>query len=430
MTTMARSQPTASTARRPRIGVDFHTFDGIFQGSRSHLLGVYREAVRTALDIDFVFFVGDPERLRREDPAFSLPNVTLVRMKHRSAFARLGWQLAWAQLRHRIDLLHVQYRLPLLPLGPCAVTVHDVLFETHPQYFSAGFARMARWTGRWAARHARLLFTVSDYSRSEMMRLYGLAQERIHVTCNAVDSSRFLPGRQGMDLVRRRGLTPGRYLCTVGRIEPRKNHLKILQAYALLVEQHGPALAQHGMALPPLVVIGQRDFGDQAVFDEVRRLGIETQVVFLETVTDEELPALIRHARVFTYLSLAEGFGMPVLEAMACSVPVITSNTTALPEVAGDAALLVDPEDAQTISLAMARLMLDPWMSADLGRRGVEQAARFRWTSAARSLVSAFRQHFNLEPPLEEQPQPWPDHLAPIQQRAPSYRVLSWPNAA
>ena len=107
----------------PRIGVDFHTFDGIYQGSRSHLLGLYGEAIALAPEFDFVFLLADPDRLRREQPAFSAPNVQLEAMPHRGGIVRLGWQLAAAQRRLRLDLLHVQYRLPLWPAGPCACTI-------------------------------------------------------------------------------------------------------------------------------------------------------------------------------------------------------------------------------------------------------------------------------------------------------------------
>jgi glycosyltransferase involved in cell wall biosynthesis len=402
---MNATAPTADSpslpARRPRIGVDFHTYDGKFQGSRSHLLGLYREAVALAPEIDFVFFVGDAEKLGREHPAFRAPNVTLVSMPRRNALLRLGWQLPWLQRTHRLDLLHMQYRLPLLPAwlggGPCACTIHDVLFETHPEHFPSAFRRLMHWTGQHAVRHSALLFAVSRFTRDELARLYGADAERIALTCNGVDAKRFRPGLDGAPLVRALGLKPGEYLCTVGRIEPRKNHLNLLRAYARV---HAPR--------PPLVIVGQPDpdFGEVAVRAEVRALGLENDVVFLEHVSDQELPALIRHAKLFLYPSFAEGFGMPVLEAMASGVAVITSNTTSLPEVAGDAALTVDPHDSTELSAAILCLLADPRRRALLAERGLQQAQRFTWRASAQSLVGVYRQHF-----AEAAPQP-------LQQRA------------
>lgn len=374
----------ATSSRRPRIGVDLHTFDGKFQGSRSHLLGLYREAIGLAPDIDFHFLLGEPERLLREEPAFRAPNVRLVEMPHRPALWRLGVQLAQLQRRLQLDLLHVQYRLPFVPLGPCACTIHDILFETHPEHFPSRMRRFLSWTGRRAVQRAAVLYSVSEYSRQSIAHRYGVSAERIEVTANGVDAVRFHPGREGEALINALGLQSGSYVCTVGRIEPRKNHLGLLAAYALMPQPR-----------PPLVIIGQPDpdYDVQAVYDTVQRLGLGDDVRFLDQVTDTQLPALLRHAKLFVYPSLAEGFGMPVLEAMASGVAVVTSNTTSLPEVAGSAGLTVNPWDAHELAAAMLCLLADPARRAALVQRGLAQAARYHWRASAEVLVEGFRRH-------------------------------------
>ena len=178
---------------RPRLGVDFHTFDGIFQGSRSHLLGLYREAIVQGPDVDFVFFLSRPDDLRRSHAEFSRSNVQLVVMPRRPGLWRLSWQLPALRRRHRLDLLHLQFRLPLLPSGPCICTLHDVLFETHPQYFGRTFRLMARLSARHAVRRARFTLTVSEYSRREIARHYPVDVNRVILTPNAVDRERFHP---------------------------------------------------------------------------------------------------------------------------------------------------------------------------------------------------------------------------------------------
>ena len=380
----------AGQTRRPRIGVDFHTFDGFYQGSRSHLLGIYREAIRRAPEYDFVFFCAEPDKLREADPAFAMPNVHCVSMPHRGGLARLGWQLALLQRRHRIDLLHVQYRMPLVPWGACAVTIHDTLFETHPQFFDKGFLRMARFTGRRSVKKAALLMTVSEFSRREIARLYGVDPLRVTITGNGVNLTRFHPlsttggdDWNGADLVRSLGATPGEYLIAVGRLEPRKNHLNLVRAYARMAEPR-----------PQLLIVGQRDFEHDEAFAEVERLGLGKEITFLERVADAELPALVRHARVFVHPSFAEGFGMPVLEALASGVPVVTSNTTALVEVAAGAALAVAPDDPQAIADAIERLLHDATLRQRLGAQGLEVAARHRWDASAKHLLGAFRRFF------------------------------------
>lgn len=372
--------PAAARSKRIRLGVDFHVWDELFQGSRSHLLGLYRAAIRLAPDIDFIFFLDDTDSLRRAHAEFAAPHVTLVRMPKRPGVLRLALQLPWLQWRHKLDLLHMQYKLPLLRLGRCACTIHDVLFETHPQYFEPTFARQMHYFCTKAARQSSLLLTVSDYSRQEMVRQYGLAPEEIHITANAVDHSRFYPGDAGEDLVRDLGLTPGRYILTVGRLEPRKNHVTLLKAYAALAADS-----------PPLVIVGQRDFQHGAVFETIAALGLNDRVKVLESVSDAELPAVLRHAQVFAYPTFAEGFGMPVLEAMASGVPVITANTTALPEVAGDAALLVPPDDDAGLAAALSEVLAPGPRAQAMRQAGLLQAARFSWEASAQTLLAGIR---------------------------------------
>ncbi|MDP2006725.1 MAG: glycosyltransferase family 1 protein [Rubrivivax sp.] len=373
----------AASTRRPVLGVDFHVWDGIYQGSRSHLLGLYRAATAMAPDIDFVFFLDQPEALRRAHPEFAAPHVRLVRMPRRPGPWRLAWQLPWLRRRHGVDLLHLQYRLPFVAAGACACTIHDLLYETHPQFFTRFFVWQSRLTGRRAALRAALLFTVSACSRDELMRLYGVDPGRVAITCNGVDFERFTPGPAGADAVRALGLVPGGYLLTLGRLEPRKNHLTLLRSYAELPGD-----------TPPLVIVGQRDFHHDAVFEEIRRLGLGERVRVLENIDDAGLPALLRHALVFVYPAFAEGFGMPVAEAMASGVPVITSNTTSLPEVAGPGAVLVDPASVAQLTQALALVLADPALRQRLVQAGLQHVRRFDWAASAAVFVAALRKHF------------------------------------
>lgn len=376
----------AAAARRPVLGVDFHVWDGIFQGSRSFLVGLYRAAIVQAPDIDFVFFLDQTEALRQTHAEFRAAHVRLVRMPRRPAPWRLGWQLPWLQWRHGIGLLHMHYRLPFLPTGPCACTIHDVLYDTHPQFFTPFFVWHTRLTGRGAARRSALLFTCSAYSRHEIARLYGVDEQRVAITGAGVDFQRFTPGPAGADTVRALGLEPGAYLLTLGRLEPRKNHVTLLRAYAQLAGD-----------TPPLVIVGQRDFHYGAVFDEIRRLQLGGRVRVLESVDDASLPALLRHARLFVFASHAEGFGMPVAEAMASGVPVITSNTTSLPEVAGPGALLVDPASPEGLAQAMTRVLGDADLRQRLVRDGLQHVQQFNWQASAAVFIAALRRHFDAE---------------------------------
>ena len=380
----------AGQTRRPRVGIDFHTFDGPGQGRRTHLLGMYREAVRRAPEYDFVFFCARPDLLRAADPAFALAIVKCVAMARRTSLARLGWQLAWLRLRHRIDLLHMQDRLPVLPCGPCVVTLHDTLFETHPQLFTKVLRRLVRLTGRRAVRKAALLVATSEFSRREIARLYGVDPVGITLTANGVDTARFHPAsasrggdQDDAEVLRSFGAAANDYIVCVGRRQPRRNHLALVRAYARLAEPR-----------PPLLVVGQGEgLHDEAVA-EVHALGLLHQVKFIEDVADAALPALLRHARVVFHTSRAEGFGLPVLEAMASGVAVITSDAAGMAELSAGAVLAVNPDDPLAITQALERLLYDPMLRRRLAARGLEVAAGRRWDSAAKALVGAYRRFF------------------------------------
>lgn len=375
-----------SNESRRNIGVDFHTFDGIFQGSRSHVIGLFKQVVRLAPELGFTFFLDDPARLLSEHPEFAANNVRMVRMRHASGPMRLAVQLPWLQWRHRIDLLHTQYRIPFIASKPCACTIHDVLFESHPEFFTKFFTLQSKLSFRLAARQAKLLFTVSEFSRTEIARRYKVAPGRIRVLYNGVDRTRFFPGSEGHEALDSLGLKSGGYLLTVGRLEPRKNHLRLIEAHARL-----------GKDAPPLICVGQRDFGFAAAFDAVARLGLTDRVRFLEHVGDDLLPVLMRNSRVFIFPAIAEGFGMPVAEALASGVPVVTSRSTSLPEVAGNAAVLVDPLDVGSIFDGIAKVLSDPGLEARLRTEGPVQAGKFDWTDSARILVASYREFLGIK---------------------------------
>ncbi len=360
--------------------MDFHVIDGKFQGSRSHLLGLFAALVQRHSQHRYFFFLEGVEALRAM-PAFRGDHVTLVRSSMASSMIRLAWQLPRLRRRYRLDVLHTQYILPLGAARGNAVTIHDILFENYPQFFTWTFVRRSRLLVPWSARHADLLCTVSEFSRRELEQRYGI-KAPIVVLPNAVDE-RFHPGNDGSELIHRRGLEPRQYILSVGRIEPRKNYPSLLKAYSAM-EGH----------VPPLVIVGQRDFKSAAFEAALAALPPERRPIILSDVRDEELPAFYRHALLFAYPSFAEGFGMPPLEAMASGTPVIAASTTALPEVLGTAALLIDPTDERALCQALQRLCADAELRARLIAAGLAQARQFTWNDAAARLAAAYAAAF------------------------------------
>ena len=370
---------------RPRIGIDLHTLEGLYQGSRTHCYELFSRAVVRLPEIDFYFFVDTARWEPSNASTFSAPNAQIVNMPHSNPFYRLGIQLPALTRAHRLDLLHTQYICPLLLSAKTAVTIHDILFEDFPQYFETFLRLRSKLLFRLSAATAEMVFTVSNYSKDKLAQTYGVPSAKLTTIYNGANAGRFYPGTDGADQVRELGVTPGEYLLSVGRLEPRKNHLCLLRALALLPTPR-----------PKLVIAGQRDFGYEKIFQLRGELLLQDDVIFVETASDELLASLYRNARLFVYPSYAEGFGMPVVEAMASGIPVITSNTTSLGEVAGDAALLVDPHSAEEIRDAMSSVLRDEELAARMQETGIERAKIFNWDDAANILADKYRACFSL----------------------------------
>ena len=373
---------TAPTGRTSlRVGVDFHLVDGKFQGSRTHILELFSRVIAISPDIEFFLFLDRPELLLNLSRVFQQSNVQAIRMPAGNPLKRLYWDLGRFSARYDLNIMHTQYVLPHVGRCKRAVTIHDVLFETHPQFFTMLFSARSRLFVRHAARNADHVFTVSEFSRAELCRLYGVKKDRISIAYNGVDYDRFATVADDDNAVLAKwGLEANQYLLSVGRLEPRKNQESLVLAYGLIEAN-----------VPPLILVGQRDYGFNNVFAAIRELGLTERVRVLENVDDRELPALYRHASVFAYPSFAEGFGMPVLEAMAAGTPVVTSNTTAISEIAGpEGAILVNPADVEEIAAALDTALSDQMLRTRLIAAGRERAQSFTWEKAAKIV----RQHY------------------------------------
>lgn len=353
--------------------MDFHVFDGKYQGSRSHVISLFSNLIRISPDIEFYFFLNEIEVLRESYEEFSFKNVKLIRMKNRGAIIRICYQLPYFQHRCKLDYMHTQYVIPFPVLSKCFVTIHDILFEDYPQYFGLIFRIRSKLMFRYSARKSKHVFTVSEYSKKKINEIYNIPNDKISVIHNAVDPEVFKPGNDEQELLGTYGLNCGGYLLTVGRLEPRKNHINLVEAYKKVNTEY------------PLVIIGQQDFGFNEVYDEIMNYSGRGRIVHLNDVSDIDLPALYRHAKLFIYPTWAEGFGMPVLEAMASGVPVITSNTTSLPEVVGDAGILIDPSSIEQIVEEMKVVLSKEDIRQELIRKGLARYKNFKWENAAKT---------------------------------------------
>ncbi|RME35317.1 MAG: glycosyltransferase family 1 protein [Thermoflexia bacterium] len=285
-----------------------------------------------------------------------------------------------------VDLFHAtEHLLPRLSSVRTVFTLHDLIFLFYPETHKP----LNRWfltlmMPRFL-RAADAVIAVSECTKRDAVRAYGIPEEKITVIYEGV-SPRFRPASpEAIQAVRAKYRLPERFILYVGTIEPRKNLTALLEAYAALQSRN----TQHAARL---VIVGKKGWLYGGFFRRLRELGLEERVHFTGYVPDGDLPAIYSAADLFVFPSLYEGFGLPVLEAMACGVPVVCSNTSSLPEVAGDAALLADPTDIRALVAAMERALTDEALRASLRARGLERARQFTWEEAAKRTVEVYHQ--------------------------------------
>jgi glycosyltransferase involved in cell wall biosynthesis len=261
--------------------------------------------------------------------------------------------------------------------------VHDLGYHYYPEAHTLFQNAYLRWSTRHNARNATHVLADSEATRQDLVRYYHIPLAKIAVVYPGRDET-LVPvvDPEALALVRAHYDLAEPYLLYVGTLHPRKNLVRLVQAFALLLGSVPP-----GRVNIQLVVAGQKGWLYDEVFAQVRKLGLTGRVVLTGYVPDADLPALLSGALAFVFPSLYEGFGLPVLEAMACGTPVICSNVSSLPEVAGDAALLVDPLDTESLAEAMAKLVTDEGLRQELVERGLRQMQRFSWRRCARETL-------------------------------------------
>ncbi len=375
-----------------RIGIDYTA--GIWQGAG---IGRYtrelaRAAAQAAPDCSFTLFYAasglDPHSpfvAYTNELCQQCANITLRPIPLSPRLLTIIWQrlrlpllIEW--LTGPLDIVHA----PDFVLPPtrarALLTVHDLTFLVEPACAEPRLRRYLSEAVPRSLRRADLIAVDSKATASDLGRLYGVPSRRVRLLYPAVEPRfRPLPAETLAETRERLGL-PARFLLFVGTIEPRKNLVRLARAYTQLLPDY-PDLH--------LVIAGKRGWLYDDIFAAVEQANLRERVQFLDFVADTDLPALYNLAEVFVYPSLYEGFGFPVLEALACGVPVVTANVASLPEVAGKAAIMVDPLDPDDIAAGIRAALTNP---APLRTAGPPQAATFRWEATGETLIAIYRE--------------------------------------
>jgi glycosyltransferase involved in cell wall biosynthesis len=377
---------------RVRIVIDYRPALRARTGVGEHIHQLSGALARTGSDEITVFSSSWKDRVSAALAA-ELPGVRIVDRRVPVAALNFAWhRLRWPPIETfaggEYDIAHSPHPL-LLPSRSAAqiVTIHDLHFLSHPERTSAEIRRDYAGLVRAHAHRADRIIVVSRFVAGEVQRVLGVAPDRISVCPNGAPEWRGPSAAQHA----------GGYLLFVGTIEPRKNIGGLLAAYAALLARRPDA--------PRLIIAGRADSEGEALLAAIHQPPFTGHVEYRGYVPTEQREALFRGAQAFVLPSFEEGFGIPALEAMSAGVPVVVSNRGALPEVVGDAGLFIDPDDGESLTAALDRLLGDPDLRAVCARRGLDRAREFTWTRTARDVRRAYEDaqlsHRHRTPSLE-----------------------------
>ncbi len=360
--------------KKIKLFVDLHVFDDSLQGSRTYIKGLYNELIQSDLNIDFYFGAFNIENLKNEFGEHE--NVRYVKYQTRNKFIRLAIDIPYKILKYRIDIAHFQYISPLLKFSREILTIHDVLFLDFPDLFPAGYRFRNKILFRASARRADFLLTVSEYSRRRISEHFGINARDINIIPNGVSDDYFNYGRELPDIKTEYGID--KYLLYVSRIEPRKNHLLLLKAFEEL------ELWKNGYKL---VLIGNKALSSLLFERYFRQLPdiVTKSVLFIDGSYGDELKSFYRNCSLFVYPSLAEGFGIPPLEAVASQVPVLCANTTAMRDFSFLGNRLFNPQSISELKEKIILLLYDG--KKDFSSDSEYVRSRYNWRNSASEFV-------------------------------------------
>lgn len=361
-----------------KFSVDAHAIGRRLTGNEVYIRNLLQAFAGLDSTSEFITYMSG------DDSSPWVPDRFTVRRISANPFVRLGFELSGKLRQDRPDLLHVQYTAPLRCPVPVVVSVHDVSFLEHPEFFPRFRAMQLSWSVQRTVRSAAKILTLSEFSSAAIQRAYRVRPDDVVVVpLAAAPEFRTFHIDNALDAVRNRFQLPAPYILSVGDLQPRKNQIGLIQAFAELVKNF-PQLRHR------LVFAGKETWFAPKVREAAKNSGVGDRIRFLGFVTDQDLLHLYNACDLFVFPSFYEGFGLPVLEAMACGRAVTCSNTSAMPEVADGAAILFNPHSIAEMTRAMADLLRDAELRARMERLGQQRAAHFSWQKSAQKTLDVY----------------------------------------
>lgn len=365
-----------------RIGIDGRYIQDHFPGIGRYTYNLVQALAKAAPEDSFVL-LHNPKLVntRYDLETLQSPNLEIVAIEVPTFSLAEQWRLPSIVRGLRLDLFHSPYYLkPYLLPCPSVVTIYDLIPRLYPEYVSPGARVIFEMAIRLAIVTSRLVISVSQSAKEDLVRLLGVPPSKVWGTPLGVDSQFKPVNEKAIFNLRQKHDLPGGYILYLGTNKPHKNLVRLVGAFAKAKTER------------KLVLAGKEDPLYSEAHEVTKQLGLQDRVVFLGQVSEDDLPALYSGAALFVFPSLYEGFGLPLLEAMACGVPVISSSTSSLPEIAGQAAVMVDPLDLSQLARALERVLGDSNLRASMREEGLEQAAQFSWERTAKETLAVYHQ--------------------------------------
>ncbi len=307
-----------------------------------------------------------------------------------NAAGRIMWEQLFLPIKliqERVDIIHFpDQSYPILPLRcPSVITVHDLTYNVYPQTYTLAKRVYKNTVMRAAIARTDRIIVDAKNTKKDILETYNISEEKITViNCGLSEMFKEISDSELLENTRKKFALPEHFILHVGTLSPDKNLTGLLDAYAILKRKVG--------SLPKIVVVGPRGWLYESIFKKILRLRLKDDVVFLGYIEDIDLVHIYNLADIFVLVSLYEGFGFPPLEAMACGTPVISSDAGSLPEVVGEAALMVNPHDVEDLAKAVERLLVDSALRKELIKKGFARRKLFSWEETARKTLTIYQE--------------------------------------
>lgn len=372
-----------------KIGIDSHAAEKPGEGNCTYIRNFLTALAAIDKDNEYILYaINDNHNFYQKFHAKN--NFSIRKLPLKNPIIRIPFSLAKKTFTDSLDILHVQFIAPPIFKGKLISTIHDLCFLHFPQTFSKFEAFRSKIMIKNTARHSDKIITGSSNSKNDIINHYNIQADKIEVIPYGI-SPRFSPEKDAK--ITQKALNKYQikrpYVLSVGRLNPRKNLITLIKAFSSV---------KNSSTIPhQLVIAGKKDYRTHDITNFIRKNRLSKHIIFPGFIPDKDLPYIYSQADLFVYISLYEGVGLPVLEAMKSGVPVLTSNNSSLSEIIGDAGITVPPLDSKQIARALINLLNNPELRSKCRQKGLERANKLNWEETASHTLAVYEEVYKSE---------------------------------